>query len=86
MKQLVIRHSDLVQKWDTGTPQGCSLSPLLFAGTTGKVLELLSSDEHIKDIIAFADDVVIACDKNYSNTAIQHATALFQEVGLSINM
>lgn len=85
MKQLTMRYSDLVPQWDTGTPQGCSLSPLLFAGSIKPSLEFLSTYDGVQDIIAFADDIVVACDQGKSKDIVEAATVMFQDIGLTIN-
>lgn len=58
-KQLQMRHSKLVKTFDTGVPQGCPLSPLLFAGTIDHILTKLKHNDKVVDVIAFADDVII---------------------------
>lgn len=85
MKQLSMRHSNLVPKFDTGVPQGCPLSPLLFAGTIDHILIKLKSSDLIIDVIAFADDIVIVCKEGASKDVMKLAVDLFREIGLEIN-
>ncbi len=62
MKQLSMRKSDLVDNFDTGVPQGCALSPLIFAGTIDHIIAGLKREHsEVIDVVVFADDVVIVC-------------------------